>query len=369
MSGNILIEDCTIVGNVTERDGGGICVLGESEGIHHGTYRHDMWWWNARGYTPAGVEAWNCIRALDYLESRPEVDPERIGVTGRSGGGAYSWWIAALDDRIKVAVPVAGITDLENHVVDGTVEGHCDCMFMVNTYGWDYAQVAALVAPRPLLISNSDKDTIFPLEGVVRVHRLARKIYRLYDAQDRLGLQITEGPHRDTQELRVHAFHWFNRFLKEEDPLIERTAVKLFEPVELKVFDQLPKDEINTQIQESFTSVAPPATVPENIETWRRQRSEWREWLEQKSFRGWPQEGESLGVKEAFTSPQTKDLDSLGTTFQQLALPRMRQIQGLARKVSEPWWGKFSWMADQAKGLIDTAARPKGSGVRADYGY
>jgi len=73
--------------------------------------------------------------------------------------------------------------------------------------------------------------------------------------------------------------------------------------------------------------------------------------------------------KEAFTSPQTKDLDSLGTTFQQLALPRMRQIQGLARKVSEPWWGKFSWMADEAKGLIDTAARPHGSGVRADYGY
>ena len=49
-----------------------------------------------------------CIRALDYLQSRPEVDGERLGVTGRSGGGAYSWWIAALDERIKVAVPVAG---------------------------------------------------------------------------------------------------------------------------------------------------------------------------------------------------------------------------------------------------------------------
>ena len=70
--------------------------LGEIEAIHHGTYRENRWWWNSRGYTPAGVEAWNCIRALDYLESRPEVDATKFGVTGRSGGGAYSWWIAAL---------------------------------------------------------------------------------------------------------------------------------------------------------------------------------------------------------------------------------------------------------------------------------
>ncbi|MGE5293885.1 MAG: alpha/beta hydrolase, partial [Solirubrobacterales bacterium] len=97
--------------------------LGEIQGIHHGTYRYDMWWWNCRGYTAAGVEAWNCIRALDYLQTRKEVDASRIGVTGRSGGGAYSWWIAAIDERIKAAVPVAGITDLQNHVVDGCVEG------------------------------------------------------------------------------------------------------------------------------------------------------------------------------------------------------------------------------------------------------
>ena len=84
--------------------------LGEIEGIHHGTYKMNRWWWNSRGYTPAGVEAWNCIRSLDYLETRPEVDATRIGVTGRSGGGAYSWWISALDERIRCAVPVAGIT-------------------------------------------------------------------------------------------------------------------------------------------------------------------------------------------------------------------------------------------------------------------
>ncbi len=167
--------------------------LGEIEGIHHGTYREGAWWWNNRGYTPAGVEAWNGIRSLDYLQSRPEVDGERIGVTGRSGGGAYSWYLAALDERVKAVVPVAGITSLKNHVVDGCVEGHCDCMYMVNTYRWDYPMVAALVAPRPLLISNTDKDSIFPLDGVVDVYSKVRSIYKLYDKEKNVGLHIIDG--------------------------------------------------------------------------------------------------------------------------------------------------------------------------------
>ena len=52
---------------------------------HHGLYRYDLWWWNSRGYTPAGVEVWNVIRALDYLETRPEIDASKFGITGRSG--------------------------------------------------------------------------------------------------------------------------------------------------------------------------------------------------------------------------------------------------------------------------------------------
>jgi dienelactone hydrolase len=278
--------------------------LGEIEGIHHGTYRYDMWWWNSRGYTSAGVETWNCIRALDYLETRKEVDKERIGVTGRSGGGAYSWWIAALDERIKAAVPVAGMTDLRNHVVDGCVEGHCDCMYIVNTYRWDYPVVAALVAPRPLLISNSDKDTIFPLDGVVRVHKRVREIYRLYGAEDKLGLHITEGPHKDTQELRIHAFVWFNRFLKGENPLIDTPAVPFFKPEQLKVFDELPADEINTRIQESFVPKAAEPSVPESAEEWTRQRKAWMKALRSKSFRGWPKPAEvvRLDVERVFSA-------------------------------------------------------------------
>ncbi len=236
--------------------------LGEIEGVHHGTYNLNQWWWNSRGYSPAGVEAWNGIRALDYLEQRTEVDAKRIGVTGRSGGGAYSWWVAALDQRVAAAVPVAGITSMHNHVIDACVDGHCDCMYPVNTYRWDFPLVAALVAPRPLLIANSDNDSIFPLDGVVEVHQNTRRIYRLLGAEQNLGLNITPGPHTDTQELQVPAFRWFEQHLKKTDRPIEEAALPLFTPQQLKVFAQLPTDERVTTVAEFFVPCIPDTPLP-----------------------------------------------------------------------------------------------------------
>ena len=264
--------------------------LGEIQGIHHGTYREKMWWWNSRGYTSAGVEAWNAIRALDYLQLRPDVDATRFGVTGRSGGGAHSWYLAALDDRIKVSVPVAGITDLENHVVDGCVEGHCDCMFMVNTYRWDYAMLAALTAPRPLLLANSDKDRIFPLDGVMRIHSQVRRIYELHNATNNLGLLITEGPHEDTQDLQVPTFRWFNRFLKGEESIIEMAATNHFAPKDLRVFTHLPTDERTSKIHETFVALAPTPAVPSSKTEWQSLRENWKQFLNKKVFAAWPNE-------------------------------------------------------------------------------
>ncbi|MEZ6064679.1 MAG: prolyl oligopeptidase family serine peptidase [Planctomycetaceae bacterium] len=248
--------------------------LGEIEGLHHGTYREGMWWWHSRGYTPAGVEAWNCIRSLDYLETRPEVDKDRLGVTGRSGGGAYSWWTAALDERIKVAVPVAGITSMRNHVIDDCIEGHCDCMFQVNTYRWDYPLLAALVAPRPLLISNTDKDGIFPLDGVYDVYAKVRPLWEYLKVPRQLGFHITEGPHSDTQELQVHAFVWFDRFLMKQERLIHKPAEKFFPPETLKVFDKLPADERVTTVHEWFVPVAE-NPVPDSADEWTLMKSRW----------------------------------------------------------------------------------------------
>lgn len=330
--------------------------LGEIEGIHHGTYREKMWWWNSRGYTSAGVEAWNCIRALDYLETRKEVDASRFGVTGRSGGGVYSWWVSALDERIKAAVPVAGITDLQNHVVDGCVEGHCDCMYMVNTYRWDYPLVAALVAPRPLLISNSDKDGIFPLDGVVRLHEKVRKIYRLYGAEKNLGLNITEGPHKDTQQLRVNAFGWFNRFLKDDSGLIKDVAVPFFEPEQLRVFKDLPADQINASIHETF--------VPKASQTAGNPAQEYAtllETLRKKSFGGWPiqEQAGPLNVRRVFSAEREGirlsafDFTSQPHVRLRLYLAHRPEIERLDRAVlnvlDEQGWAK--WLAAMRVGF------------------
>jgi cephalosporin-C deacetylase-like acetyl esterase len=274
--------------------------LGEIEGVHHGTYRENMWWWNARGYTPAGVEAWNAIRALDYLETRPEVDATRLGVTGRSGGGAHSWYLTALDDRIKCLVPVAGITNLKNHVVDGCVEGHCDCMYVVNTYRWDYPIVAALSAPRPVLLSNSDQDHIFPLDGVMDIHGKLEDLYALSRMRENLGLHITVGLHKDTQVLQLHAFNWFNRHFKNDEGPITGLAEPYFTPQQLKVFDTLPADEINTRVHETFVSAAPIAEVPESRESWAAQRAEWMNALSEKCFRGWPSDADAVGTGLVF---------------------------------------------------------------------
>lgn len=268
--------------------------LGEIRGEHHGTYKLNKWWWVSRGYTPAGVEAWNGMRALDYLETRPEVDKTRFGVTGRSGGGAYSWWIAALDTRIKAAAPTAGITTLHNHVVDGCVEGHCDCMFMVNTRRWDYERVAALVAPRALLICNTDKDSIFPIDGVFKLYQDTRRLYSMLGEEGHIGLQIAEGPHKDTQPLNTGAFHWFERFLKGADLMTttDGAAKKELELADLRVFKDLPDDQINTKIDYRFVKAAPAPKLPASAEGWPAERDHLLSALKEQVFHGWPAEPE-----------------------------------------------------------------------------
>jgi len=267
--------------------------LGEIRGLHHGTYREQMWWWNSRGYSPAAVEAWNSIRAIDYLESRPEVDKTKIGVTGRSGGGAYSWSAIALDPRVTVAAPVAGITDLRNHVIDGAVEGHCDCMYFVNTYGWDYPELAACAAPKPLVIVNTDSDRIFPLDGVTRLHKKVADLYRANGNTGDLGLVVGPGPHKDTQELQVPVFRWFNQHLRGTNVIVDLPATNYFTPQQLRVFEKLPEGERNTTVQEWFIPKAAPGPRITNNEEWRAQRDRWMKELKTKVFRNWPDSAEA----------------------------------------------------------------------------
>src|SRR5262249_38612241 len=122
--------------------------------------------------------------------------------------------------------------------------------------------------------------SIFPLDGVERLHRATKRIYELYDATNNLGLLITDGPHSDTQDLQVPVFRWFNRFLKGEQPLIEMAARKMFTPEELRVFDKVPEAQLNTRIAEQFVQQ----------ENHRESNPDLlRSRLREKVFRAWPE--------------------------------------------------------------------------------
>lgn len=254
-------------------------LAGEIQGIHTGTRDHGLWWWNSRGFTPAGVEAWFGIRALDYLCTRPEVDSNRFGITGHSGGGAYSWAVTALDDRIKAAAPLAGMADIQSHIVDGVIDSHCDCNFPINYQRWDFPQIAALAAPRPLLIGGTDKDGLFNLENTLRIHEKVRRIYKLHGAGDKLGLAIAPGGHDEVPELQLAVLRWFNRHLKGEEKPVEMAVKKFFTPEQLRVFDDLPADAVNARIAETFVPVAEPA---------KHTAAELAEVLRKHVFTGWP---------------------------------------------------------------------------------
>jgi dienelactone hydrolase len=272
--------------------------LGEIPGIHHGTYREGRWWWQARGYTPAGVECWNGIRAIDYLVSRPDVDPERIGVTGISGGGAATIWIAAADDRVKCAVPVSGMSDLESYVKNKIINHHCDCMLMINTYGWEWTTIAALIAPRPMLFCNSDNDTIFPMDANRRIADRLRKLYKMYDKPELFDDYVSKGGHDYRPDLRIAVFKWINKHLKNDAGPVKDADFKPLPGKDLRVFPEdkdVPKDAINGKIDETFV---PKAEVklpePGKFEEWKRQLLKQ---LRERCFRSTPEKIEPADTK------------------------------------------------------------------------
>ncbi len=264
--------------------------LGEIAGIHHGTYREGRWWWHSRGYTPAGVECWNGIRALDYLCSRPEVDSDRIGVTGISGGGATTCWIAATDDRVKVAVPVSGMSDLQCYVTDEVINGHCDCMFVHNTYQWEWTTILALFAPKPLLFANSDTDPIFPMTGNRRIAERLRQCYELLGAKDHFDEYVSKGGHAYRPDLRLAIFGFFHKHLLGSEAKITDADFPKIEGKDLRVFPtdaDLPKDAINARADETFV---PTATVkrPAEAKDFAGWKADLVKRLREKCFRALP---------------------------------------------------------------------------------
>lgn len=146
------------------------------------------------GRTLLGQRVWDVSRAIDLLETLPEVDSSKIACLGNSGGGTVTYYAACVDKRIKLAMPSCSVCTYRDSI--GSVY-HCACNYIPNSARYfDMGDLALLIAPRPLIVVAGKKDTIFPIKGVRETYALIRKIYEDTGAGDRCRLVEGEGGHR-----------------------------------------------------------------------------------------------------------------------------------------------------------------------------
>ncbi len=156
------------------------------------------------------------IRALDFLAGLPEVDPDRIGVTGSSGGGTLTTYIAMLDSRVKAVSIVCYITSLskkiENRINDAETDPEQDIPGLLAA-GLDHTEMAGMIAPRPVLIGAELLD-FFPIAGTRKTFADLERIYKTLGASDHLQMVVDNGPHSYSKPLREATYAWFDRWLK-----------------------------------------------------------------------------------------------------------------------------------------------------------
>lgn len=169
------------------------------------------------GRTLWGMMLRDDLLALDYLCSRPEVNKKRIGVTGMSMGSTRSWWLAALDERIKVAVCVACLTRYQDLIAAGELRQHGIYYFVPGVLKhFDTEAVLSLIAPRPLLTLTGDKDPGSPISGVNTINHIIADIYRLYGKEERFrGIVYPGIGHKYTPEMWNETLSWLDDWLKE----------------------------------------------------------------------------------------------------------------------------------------------------------
>jgi dienelactone hydrolase/lysophospholipase L1-like esterase len=154
--------------------------------------------------------------ALDYLVSRPEVDPSRIGATGMSMGSTRAWWLAAVDDRIAAVVGVACLTRYQNLIAHGQLRQH-GVYYFVNGLlrHFDTEGVIALIAPRPFLALTGDLDAGSPADGIRIIEDKAGAVYRVLGAEGNFRSVIYRDiGHAYTPEMRGEMLAWFARHLR-----------------------------------------------------------------------------------------------------------------------------------------------------------
>ena len=261
--------------------------FGEIPGIHHGTHNLGMWQWLSLGYTPAGVEVWNAMRALDYLETRKDLDATRAGITGRSGGGAVTWYTAAADDRFQAAAPVHGTWSVGPHIACDAVRENCDCIYFWNTYQLDLPIVGALIAPRPLHIVNAKKDEAFPPAGYDPVHQSLQRVYGWYGAPEKLATFEADTGHQDLPLYRKPVGEWLNRWMRGDLTPFEEGDIQREDASRLTVLGRYPPGAINEGIHRTFITAHKPRAW-KTLAQWQRRREQLIAGLTEKVFRAFP---------------------------------------------------------------------------------
>jgi dienelactone hydrolase len=198
------------------------------------------------GIAQQGFAEYETRCALEYLLSRGEVDPKRVGITGASGGGYNTWVTTALDDRIAASVPVVGTSELyeQIHVCRPLdwyhAAEHCHFVPGLIRYANNH-ELLAMAAPRPVLIVAAARDQSFPLAGVREVAGYGRTLYGAFGAGERFGLVVDESEgHGYQRRKREAAYGWFLRWLMNRGdggPFPEpETATLPFDADELRCF-------------------------------------------------------------------------------------------------------------------------------------
>jgi dienelactone hydrolase len=166
------------------------------------------------GLTWPGIVFWDDTRTVDYLVTRPEVDPARIGCLGISMGGYRSLFLAALDERIRAAC-VVGFMSSVRPMVQAHVDTHSWVHFLPGLHQYlDWPDLVSLTAPRALLVQQCAKDGLFPPAGMKESLEKISAAYEKGKVKERMDGRFYDAPHAFTRGMQDEAFEWFDKQLK-----------------------------------------------------------------------------------------------------------------------------------------------------------
>jgi len=246
----------------------------DNPGEHHGFNLHLHHKRLALGYVASGGEAFNNIRALDLLAVDPAVDAARLGMTGVSGGGAMSWLVAALDERIRAVSTLCGISSPRDAITNRHLFGHCDCMFPLNLFQRDAADFAALIAPRAALFGFGKQDFGYHIGESISIAGRAGRIWDLHGKSGHWQLLVADCPHGDHPDFDVATQRWFDLHLAgEERPLLERGGQDYPECI-TSVFNGSPPSPNRLALQPELSRPRGSVPLPKTPEEWRVTRGE-----------------------------------------------------------------------------------------------